>query len=126
MCRMKRGAVGVGCTCWTALAGYIFVHRFDEDRIQDCFVESVYIYTWCDTIFYGSFIRGVMLDGSICRYCITSVMVLDIWDIWRKNQEFLASDSIENHPPTTTQSTWYTPYAAANVPTTTPKRTEKV
>ena len=48
------------------------------------------------------------------------------WDFWRKNQEFLASDSIENHPPTTTQSTWYTPYAAANVPTTTPKRTEKV
>ena len=48
------------------------------------------------------------------------------WDIWRKKQDFLASDSIENHPPTTTQSTWYTPYAAANVPTTTPKRTEKV
>ena len=50
----------------------------------------------------------------------------DFCDIWRKKQDFLASDSIENHPPTTTQSTWYTPYAAANVPTTTPKRTEKV
>ena len=95
------------------------IHKHVYTCEASCMMYFFYFKTW----------KNIRVHCSFCFIEIIMSQVgtnFDFWDIWRKNQDFLASDSIENHPPTTTQSTWYTPYAAANVPTTQPKRTEKV